>query len=203
MSFLSGTATLTHTTPIPAPVRKTAAVARLHDHEFFLRCDPHYTSHTALPSPPPPPDASSPAEQQQQLLPADLEELAVVVVDGEKGEKGRVRVRAYEVVDHVPNPVWSSDVVSREELADLKTGLWVRLRSVLGVVMETRWLVEGEEGVEGEGERGLRLVQVVTLSCSRVLMPLVRAQVEGGWKGIHEKIVRRMVEDAKAEAEGK
>ncbi|KAI1486964.1 hypothetical protein F5X96DRAFT_652437 [Biscogniauxia mediterranea] len=193
MSFLSGTTTLTHETPIPAPVRKPTAVARLHDHEFFLRCDPHYTSHTALPPP----------DEQQVLLPADLE-----LVDGkeERGkEKGdRVKVRVYEVVDHVPNPVWSSDVVSREELADLKTGLWVRLKSVLGVVMETRWLVEGEEkegGAEGEGEQGLRLVQVVTVSCSRVLMPLVRAQVEGGWKGIHEKIVRGMVEDA--EAEGK
>ncbi|KAI0600305.1 hypothetical protein F4775DRAFT_79794 [Biscogniauxia sp. FL1348] len=188
MSFLSGTATLTHATPIPAAVRKATAVARLHDHEFFLRCDPHYTSHRALP----------PSDAAAAGLPPDLE----LVENGQ----GKGRVRVYEVVDHVPNPVWSSDVVSREELADLRTGLWVRLKSVLGVVMETSWVVvEGEEDGDGDGEAGagLRLVEVVRVSCSRVLMPLVKAQVEGGWKGIHEKIVKRMVEDAEGEGEGK
>ncbi|KAI5927683.1 hypothetical protein F4810DRAFT_276323 [Camillea tinctor] len=204
MSFLSGTATITHSTPIPLPARHSAtAVAVLHDHLFFLRCDPHYTSHAVLPSP-------GEAGGEDVQIPEDVQRaLLASRKEGGQGEGGKGKVKVYEVTDHVPNPVWSSTVVSREEFADLQTGLWVRLKSVLGVVMETTWVIEegggGEEegkGGDGEGKGELRLKEVVNVSCSRVLLPIVKSQVEGGWKGIHEKMVRRMVEDAE-KGEGK
>ncbi|KAI1499181.1 hypothetical protein F5X99DRAFT_294120 [Biscogniauxia marginata] len=193
MSFLSGTTTITHATPIPAPVRKGAAVARLQDHEFFLHCDPHYTSHRTLPQESPQQDGDKDkdkdktdpvaAARETYQLPADLTPTGGVTV--------------YEVVDHVPNPVWSSTVVSREEFVDFADGLWVRLRSPMGVVMETVWTVR-----ERGGDDGLELVEDVKISCSRLLLGIVKGQVEGNWTSIHKKIVDRMVEDAGKEGAG-
>ncbi|KAI2633717.1 hypothetical protein GGS26DRAFT_590470 [Hypomontagnella submonticulosa] len=180
-----------------------AAVALLHDHDFFLRCDPHHVSHRALPREQVPDAyADGAAAKRAYQLPAGLEPL------------GAPPVKVYEVVDHVPNPVWSSSVVSKEEFVDFADGLWVRIRSPLAIVMETRWTIrerssrgegEGGEGEEGE-EVGLELVEDVDISCSKLLMAIVRAQVDNNWKGIHAKIVGRLVEDAKkgegAEADG-
>lgn len=169
-------------------ITKDAAVALLHDHNFFLHCDPHYVSHRALP--PQNPDANANANpetaKKEYQLPRDLDPL------------GSPAVKLYEVVDHVPNPVWSSSVVSKEEVVNFKDGLWVRIRSPLSVVMETRWSIkEAEEGEEGEG---LQLVEEVDLSCSKLLISMVKAQVENNWKGIHGKIVDRLVADAKKKA---
>lgn len=123
---------------------------------------------------------------------------------------GEPAVKLYEVVDHVPNPAWSSSVVSNEEFVDFKDGLWVRIRSPLSVVMETRWTIRerksagdnGEGEGEGEGEEGgLELVEDVTISCSKLLLGIVKGQVDNNWREIHRKIAARLVEDAK-KAEG-
>lgn len=50
-------------------------------------------------------------------------------------------VRVFEVTDHMPNPVWTSNVVSTEEFVDTAQGMWVRIRSPMGVVMETFWII--------------------------------------------------------------
>lgn len=129
--------------------------------------------------------------------------------DGEEGGPASV-VRVYEVVDHMPNPVWSSHVVSREEFVDHDEGTWVRIRSPLGVVMETRWSIRergsskgGKGGKEGEGEDGgtLELVEDVVINCSRLVMGIVKGQVENNWKGIHDQIIDKLVKDA-AERKG-
>ncbi|KAH9994153.1 hypothetical protein F4779DRAFT_218729 [Xylariaceae sp. FL0662B] len=187
MSFFPGTSKLVNTSPIPLPGKPTdiaAAVAVLHDHDFFLHCDPHYTSHKVL------------------------------LDDGDGGDDGdkppahiaplNGAVRVYEVVDHVPNPVWSSTVVSREAFADLADGLWVRIRSPLGIVMDTTWRIRQGEG-EGEGEGGdgapLELIEDVEIACSRLLLGIVRAQVEGNWVGIHRKLIDRILEDVRKAGE--
>ncbi|CAJ2500936.1 Uu.00g037890.m01.CDS01 [Anthostomella pinea] len=189
MSFFSGSSKLSNASPIPPAVPKAAAVALLHDHDFFLRCDPHYVSHKALSDSD---TASGSGSRSGSVkLPPGLTPLP-----GGNGVKVKVKVKvkAYEVVDHVPNPVWSSTVVSREEFVDFEAGLWVRIRSPMGVVMETTWTVRERKNTEGEG--GLELVEDVAISCSKLLLGIVRGQVEGNWRGIHGKIVGRLVEDA-------
>ncbi|KAI0842929.1 hypothetical protein F5Y06DRAFT_256470 [Hypoxylon sp. FL0890] len=193
MSFFTGTTKMVNTSPIPDSadghkVTKEAAVALLQDHVFFLKCDPHYVSHRSLA--PEQPDANVDARTAKQAyqLPAGLEPV------------GSPAVKLYEVVDHVPNPVWSSSVVSKEEFVDFKDGLWVRIQSPLAIVMETKWTIRERRGgeEEGEGEEGvLELVEEVDISCSKLLLGIVKAQVDTNWKGIHAKIVGRLVEDAK------
>ncbi|KAK6948247.1 hypothetical protein Daesc_010011 [Daldinia eschscholtzii] len=207
MSFLTGTTKLVNTSAIPAGVSRSAAVSLLHDHDFFLRCEPHYVSHRTLP----PTEASSSASasaaaKSEYQLPRDLEPV------------GEPPVKLYEVVDHVPNPVWSSSVVSNEEFVDFKDGLWVRIRSPLAVVMETRWTIRERkknkkektttsengkgEGEEGEEEGELELVEDVMISCSKLLMGIVKGQVDTNWREIHRRIAARLVEDAKKKKAG-
>ncbi|KAI1465702.1 uncharacterized protein F4812DRAFT_461397 [Daldinia caldariorum] len=208
MYFLTGTSKLVNRSSIPAGVSKAAAISLLHDHDFFFQCEPHYVSHRALPSSSSSsfPSSSSPntttisggSATTAYQIPRDVQPV------------GDPAVRVYEVVDHVPNPVWSSSVVSTEEFVDLADGLWVRIRSPLAVVMETRWTIRerredgkgrggGEEEREGEGE--LELVEDVTISCSKLLMGIVKSQVDSNWREIHRRIAARLVEDARKERE--
>ncbi|KAK6217709.1 hypothetical protein LQW54_003218 [Pestalotiopsis sp. IQ-011] len=187
MSFLNTTATLRNATPIPLPASKRqGAVARLHDHDFYLHCDPHLTGYKAVaPSDPP-------ASFESYKVPA--------AAAGAAGESPAV-VKLYEVQDHVPNPVYSSNVTSREEMVDFADGLWVRVRSPMAVVMETTWTVREKSGSGGGDEKeGLELVEEVYVSCNRMLMGIVKSSVEANWQKIHHKIVARMVEDAGAAA---
>ncbi|KAI0452747.1 hypothetical protein F5B21DRAFT_323069 [Xylaria acuta] len=207
MSFLSSTSTSVNASPIPSSVRKEDAVALLHDHEFFLLCDPHHSSHKTLPQPPETEKepASVDAARKYFKLPETLEPVI--------GPAGPV-VKVYEVVDDLPNPVWSSHVISREEFVDHDEGMWVRIRSPMGVVMETRWSVretkkkkeeereeeereeEENDGNESGGE--LELVEDVLINCSRLVMGIVKGQVENNWRGIHKKIIDKLVTDAEA-----
>ncbi|KAI0817698.1 hypothetical protein GGR55DRAFT_34316 [Xylaria sp. FL0064] len=132
MSFLSSTATAVNASSIPSSVRKEDAVALLHDHEFFLLCDPHHSSHKTLPQPPETEKepASVDAARKHFKLPETLEPLTSTKTHAGPGPV----VKIYEVVDLLPNPVWSSNVVSREEFVDHGEGTWVRIRSPMGVM---------------------------------------------------------------------
>lgn len=179
MSFLEGKSQMTNVTPIaPASdVRKPIVIGILQDHEFFLHCDPHYKEHKTLPQPSPVPDAA--AAKELYKLPEGIE------------PQGAPAVTLYEVVDEVPNPVWSSNVVSKEEFVNIPDGLWVRIHSPMGIVMETTWTVR--EKADGE----LELVEDVIISCSKLLMTIVKGQVDGNWRGIHKKIIDRVMDESK------
>lgn len=104
---------------------------------------------------------------------------------------GRRPPAVYEVTDRVhalPAGLWDSDVVSTYEFTDLEKGMFVRLRSPLSVMMETVWEVREVEGSPG----ALELVEEVNISCSRLLVGVIKGQCEGNWKGIHEKMVALM-----------
>ncbi|KAI8632569.1 hypothetical protein F5Y19DRAFT_368404 [Xylariaceae sp. FL1651] len=216
MSFFSSTSKVVNTSTIPASVRKAEAVALLHDHEFFLLCDPHHASHKTLPQPPE--TAKEPgdvdAARKHFKLPGNLEPLLPASAD----EPAAV-VTTYEVVDHMPNPVWSSNVVSREEFVDHADGMWVRIRSPMGVVMETMWSVREKKkkqednikkssnssssssssgGGDGEGGGELELVEDVVINCSKLVMGIVKGQVENNWAGIHKQIIEKLVKNAEA-----
>ncbi|KAH8164782.1 hypothetical protein CIB48_g3465 [Xylaria polymorpha] len=139
--------------------------------EFFLLCDPHHLSHKTLPQPPETErePASVDAARKHFKLPEALEPVI--------GPAGPV-VKVYEVVDDLPNP--------RVEQPRRQQG------------GETRWSVreKNENGDDGEGS--LELVEDVLISCSRLVMGIVKGQVENNWRGIHKQIIDKLVKDATA-----
>ncbi|KAF2968745.1 hypothetical protein GQX73_g4846 [Xylaria multiplex] len=189
---LSSTSTSVNASPIPSSVRKEDAVALLHDHEFFLLCDPHHSSHKTLPQPPETEKepASVDAARKHFNLPETIQPLTQTRTNKGPGPV----VKIYEVVDHMPNPVWSSNVVSHEEFVDHNEGIWVRIHSPMGVVMETRWSVRESNGA-------LELVEDVLINCSRLVMGIVKGQVENNWRGIHKQIIDKLVKDAGAKSD--
>ncbi|KAH6898412.1 hypothetical protein B0T10DRAFT_472560 [Thelonectria olida] len=168
-SMLRTWAELQHVTPIPAGVPASKAVQMLHDHEFFLHCDPHMVNFTKLVDPK---EASAPPPEDREVHP-----ISPPVV--------------FSVTDRVhtlPAGLWDSDVVSTYEFFDLEDGLFVRLQSPLSVVMETVWYVrESEDG-------SLWLVEDVIIKCSRLLIGVVKGTCESGWKDIHKKMVEKIKE---------
>ncbi|KAH8675384.1 hypothetical protein BX600DRAFT_171298 [Xylariales sp. PMI_506] len=190
MAILSTTAQIVHRTRIPASVSKEVAVAQLQDHDFFLQCDPHLKDYKSLPSPAA--GSSSPASQHPNV-PAAVAE----VLRGGAGAGSRV-VKVYEMTDDVPNPVWSSTVISVQEVVDHTTGVFTRVASPMAVKMETTW--EVREVADDDGKGGLELVEDMFVSCSRMLITLVKNQVEANVRGIHDRIIAKMVEAATAGA---
>ncbi|KAK7753285.1 hypothetical protein SLS62_004804 [Diatrype stigma] len=194
-SGLSNAVTSTHkmenVSAVPAGVSRAAAVALLQDHEFFLRCDPHYASHSIAA---PHPAAGTPAKAKEHYrLPAGVEPL------------GAPAVKCYEVVDVVENPFFASNVRSEVEIADFERGIFVRIRSKGGVVFDTIWSIRVKEGGkkgEGEEEEELELVQDATISAAAPILSVVRGQVEKNRGGIHKKIITRLVEDRDRAKEG-
>lgn len=181
-AVLTGKASLLHTTAVPATVSRDAAVALLQDHEFFLRCDPHMTAFTPVDA------AAEPDSKPVEPIPA---------ARGAKALDGAV-AKVYRVTDLVhalPAGIWDSNVVSTYEFIDTAAGVFIRIRSPLSVVMETLWEVrDADKPAEGDAAAsGLLLAEDVEISCSRLLVGVVRSQCDANWKGIHEKMVKRLL----------
>ncbi|KEZ44566.1 Uncharacterized protein SAPIO_CDS3597 [Scedosporium apiospermum] len=168
-SILNTSATIQHKTPLPSTLTGPQAITSLQNHEGFIKCDPHMISYKPLP------------ESTSEPIPS------TITCSPPAGRPAVV----YEVTDRVhalPAGLWDSDVVSTYEFVDLEKGMFVRLRSPLSVVMETVWEVREVEG----GGGGLELVEEVTISCSRLLVAVIKGQCEGNWKGIHGNLVAKM-----------
>ena len=195
-SAMTSTHHMENVTRLPAGVTREAAVALLQDHEFFLRCDPHYQSHTIAP-----PSAAAGTADKAKVhyrLPPGIEPL------------GSPAVKCYLQIDNVENPFFSSNVQCQIEVADFDRGIFVRIRNTGGVVFDTIWSIrdspkkegdgkkekkEGEEAGEDEEDSGLELVQDATMSAPTPILAVVKAQVQKNKGGIHKKIVNRLVED--------
>ncbi|KAJ2893613.1 hypothetical protein MKZ38_008410 [Zalerion maritima] len=172
---LFGGNNIVHTTPIPAGVPQEKAVAALfHDHKFFIACNPHQVDYKEKPT----------AEVE---LPEAVQALRT-------GEPTKI----FTVTDRVhtlPAGIWDSDVISTYEFTNLKNGVFVRIKSPLSIVMDTTWEIRkslAAEGDEEEEEAGLVISEDMNLSCSMFLAPIVRSQVENGWKGIHAKMCEKL-----------
>jgi hypothetical protein len=153
---LNTTADLTYTSPIALAggvKTRAAAIAVLQDHDFYLHTDPHLTGYEA--------------EDEAGRGWADYK-----VPEAVAARALQQHVHTYKVTDYIPNPFWDSNVVSHEEIVNTDDGLWVRLRSPLSVVMETRWTVR--DAADGQ----LELVEQVHISCSRVLMGMTKGSGE-------------------------
>ncbi|EAQ92854.1 hypothetical protein CHGG_01089 [Chaetomium globosum CBS 148.51] len=198
----------------------TKPIALLSDHDFFLTCDPHLTKAELIPraeyatlNPPPAvPDHVKPElrarPQPSSNSSSGSGSSGSSQDEGEAPETVPECYRVTDIVHAIPAGIWDTNVVSVFEITDIEDGWFVRIRSPLSVVMETFWRVrevagagagagesggEGDEGGEGEAGPGLELVEEITISCSRLLMGIVKSQCENDWKQIHGKMVARLV----------
>lgn len=99
----------------------------------------------------------------------------------------------YSVTDRIhtlPAGLWDSDVISSYEFFDLESGVFVRTRGPMGLVLETVWKIK-------ESECGnLEIVEQVSITCSRLIMGMIKSSCEAGWKGVHGKMLERIEESS-------
>ncbi|KAF5023900.1 hypothetical protein F66182_4022 [Fusarium sp. NRRL 66182] len=160
------TARIRHTSAISSGIPASEAIEMLHDHVFFIKCDPHMIKYEALPTPEPLP-----------VIPDTL------------GLKPVVPPECYSITDRVhalPAGLWDSDVVSTAEFFDLERGLFVRMRGPMGMTLETVWQIE--EAKDG----GLEIVEEISIACSRLMLGVIKGSCEAGWKGVHDKMLERL-----------
>lgn len=125
----------------------------LQDNDFFLSCDPHLNKYEAK------------GEVNEPQFPESVD------------AKGPTL--SYEVTDeleNIPKGIWGSTVVSTYEFTNIEHGVFSRVKSPLGVVIDTRWEIKEVEGGK------LDLVQAAEISCSMPLMSLVKGRCEAGCK---------------------
>ena len=141
----------------------------LHDHDFFLRCDPHLSKCEKLKPDEPP---AIPDEVKAQLAPGS-------------------ETQSYSITDiihTIPAGIWDSNVVSTYEITNITNGLFVRIKSPLSVVMDSIWEIRaGEDGALG-------IYEDIEITCSRLLVGIVKSQCEGGCAHIHAKMFGRVEE---------
>lgn len=162
--------TLKYTTTVLGPFTPTHATTIFHDHAFFLSVDPNLLSYEA--DIPPQGGALHP-------LPADITPLAPT--------------RCYEVTDRMPPGValfakllpGSGTTKVYYEITDIADGIFIFMRAPMGVTEERRWVAE-------EGEGGVRIVEWVEISCSRLLYGSVKGQQDQNWKECHAKYVKKI-----------
>ncbi|KAK3341730.1 hypothetical protein B0T25DRAFT_574074 [Lasiosphaeria hispida] len=176
MSFFTGTTSILHSSPLPAGVTKEQAIAMLSDHAFFLSCDPLLSKFEPLtpPSPPAVPDT---------------------ITAQARGTRPTTCFTVTDIVHTIPAGLWDTNVVSTYEFTDIADGVFARIRSPLSVVLDTLWEVK-------QGAAGLELVEAATITCSKLLVGVVKSQCENGWHKIHAKMLARLEEELKAKAAG-
>ncbi|KAK4162557.1 hypothetical protein QBC43DRAFT_321661 [Cladorrhinum sp. PSN259] len=180
MSFLQGTANLVRSSVLPPGATITLAHRMLSDHEFIIRCDPVLDKYESLP-PVSPPDIPDEMKSRVRIDINSLPAIAYKVTD---------------IVHAIPAGIWDTNVVSTFEFTDIDTGLFVRVRSPMGIVIDTIWEVRKVE--EGQEEQ-LELVENVTVRCSRFLVGMVKNQCESGWKQMHGKLIERLKGDVESD----
>ncbi|KAK7717399.1 hypothetical protein SLS64_002891 [Diaporthe eres] len=163
--------TLEYTTKVSGNVTAEQAVAVLQEHQFFLETDPNLIS----------------SKNDTQPKDGKLHPLPEAVQAIKKGD-----TRCYEVVDKVPGVALFSKllpglgtITNHYQITDTKDGIFVYLQAALGVSQERRWVVV-------EDQDGLRIVEYVTIFCSRLLYESVKGQQEAHWKDVHAQYVRKM-----------
>jgi hypothetical protein len=158
---------------LPAGATLEQGIAALHDHDFFMRCNPVASEIKRLAATDP--EAKAAAESVTGKPPAyDVEPLPGREVD------------YFRITDVVPNPVWNSNVVSTYALIDVASGVMTKVLSPLGITTDTLWQIrEREDGT-------FELVEDVLITCSRLLVGMVKGQTEKGWPKIHGNIMKRL-----------
>ncbi|KAK7714113.1 hypothetical protein SLS64_004210, partial [Diaporthe eres] len=150
---LNTTSTMEPHSQLPDGVSRGQGVVMLQDNDFFLSCDPHLNKYEAK------------GEVTEPQIP--------------EGVDARGSTLSFEVTDeleNIPKGIWGSTVVSTYEFTNIEHGVFSRVKSPLGVVIDTRWEIKEAEGGK------LDLVQAAEISCSKPLMSLVKGRCEAGCK---------------------
>ncbi|KAK0632427.1 hypothetical protein B0T14DRAFT_32824 [Immersiella caudata] len=176
MSFLNTTATLHHVSSLPEKTTRDQALTMLSDRKFVLECGPAIDKwEPTTPSSPP----EVPEAYRAQA-------------------RGPLKTECFTVTDIVhamPAGLWDTNVVSTYEITNITDGLFVRIKSPMGIVMDTTWEVK-----DRDGGAGLELVEHIEIRCSRLLIGLVKGECEEGWSKIHAKMIARLKEEIEAKA---
>ncbi|KAI3395419.1 hypothetical protein diail_1348 [Diaporthe ilicicola] len=154
---------------LPDGVSRELGIGMLQDNDFFLSCDPHLSKYEAK------------GEVSEPQIPESV--------------NTRGPTLSYEVTDeleNIPKGVWGSTVVSTYEFTNTEHGVFSRVKSPLGVVIDTRWEIKEAEGGK------LDLVQAAEINCSKLLMSLVKGRCEAGWGKIHAKMLERLQNEAES-----
>ncbi|ROW12207.1 hypothetical protein VMCG_00349 [Cytospora schulzeri] len=162
MSFFNTSASLVHSSKLPNQVSQKQGITMLHDHEFFMQCNPHMEEFDVI------------GQVSDAALPDGIE--------------AQSPTTSYKVIDKVatlPKGIWDSTVESTYEFTNTELGLFVRIKSPLNVVMDTVWEIR-------ESDSGLELVEDSNIKCSRLLIGVVKSLNEGGWSHIHDKMLNRL-----------
>lgn len=145
-------------TKLPKDATQKQGIAMLQDREFFINCDP--------------------VLDKYELVEKDVADAALPA--GRPGVKPLGATAAYKVTDiveNIPKGVWGSSVESRYEFTDVERGVFCRIKSPLSVRMDALWEIR-----EAEDGEGWELVEESDISCSKLLMGIVKSQCEGGGK---------------------
>lgn len=167
-AWFNTTSTIKHVTAIPEGIEASKAIALLQANEFYMKCDPHMVNYEPI---------DTPKEKP--------------IISASRGVKATSEPKCYKVTDRVatlPAGIWDSDINSTYEFLNVERGVFVRVRSPLGVVMETLWTVE-------ETKTGsLELVEELIMSCSRLLAGTIAKTSEASWEQIHQSMINKLKE---------
>lgn len=144
------------------------AIDAVHNHDLLIRLDPEFASYEETP------EAGSDAS-----------------------------TKYYRITDHMhnlPAGLWDSTVTFDAEMKDIQNGVEWTIRAPLGLVQLTYWTIEDATENDiialgpGEGTKAeLCLVEVVTISASRLLLGYVTGKCEGNYTGIHKRFVEKLL----------
>ncbi len=91
-------------------------------------------------------------------------------------------------MDALPRAIYDTTVTFNAEITDTPTGIGWVIKAPLGLTQNTSWKIEAAP----EGETGFYLVEECEISCSRLLIGMVKAKCEGNYPTIHGKIVDKL-----------
>lgn len=189
LTVFNTTATIRHASLLPARADTAeAAKAILQDHRAMIECGPHCVDcemveeeeATRL-------AATALASQTEHPLPDEVRTVIKAFPESADGKTFAV-YRVTDMVHTLPAGLWDSKVVSTYEMTDTATGVHVRVRSPLSIVMDTMWTVAEVEG------GGHELVEEINIYCSRLLVGTVKSLCEGDWEKIHTTLIKRLEE---------
>ncbi|KAI6383292.1 hypothetical protein MCOR25_000212 [Pyricularia grisea] len=163
MGFMETSFPLSHRHDIPAGVDKATAIAKLHDHASIIDCGPYVVSRTQQPSP------------------------AWGSYDKPKNVKfASEKVDVYEVKNKYENPIMGSDIKSTYEFIDTTEGVFVRVHSPMGVVMESFWTVQEK------GDGSLELVHELQGKCNKALAGIAKKDADKNYELLTGIIAKSM-----------
>lgn len=168
---------LQYATELKGSVTKDQAIAVFHDHDFFMEADPNMVTFKA---------DVQPQGGKLHELPEEIK--AIKMGD----------THCYEVTDRVPGVALFSKLLPGlstttiyYQITNTKDGVFMFLQAPLGVTEERRWIAESS----GDGG-GVKIVEYVTIFCSRLLYGTIKGQQDQNWKDVHTKYAEKMGAEA-------